>query len=96
MPNTGLYNPPYPLTPTGAAQPINLKEVGLILSLLIKNPPLRADMFADAEQTLKRLNYVPHPEVVAFFTSLHGANFELAAKAFAPAHPDPSFGMAEC
>jgi hypothetical protein len=91
-----LYNPPYPTTPVGAAQPVNLKDVGAILTLLIKNPTLRADMFANVELTLQRMNYVPHPEVVAFFTSLHSANFIAAAEAFAPAHGDPSLGMAEC
>ncbi len=90
------FNPAYPGTPIGKPQEINLKDMGPILTLLIKNPELRKLMFEDVAATLAKLNYVPHDEVVAFFTSLKGADFEAAATAFKPAHPDPSLGMAEC
>ena len=92
---TTPYSPAYPGTPVGAPQPINLKDTGTILQLLIKFPELRRDLFADVAGTLSRLNYVVHDEVVAFFTSLKGANFDSAAQAFKPAHPDPALGMAE-
>ncbi len=89
------YSPAYPGTPVGAPQPVNLRDLGPILALIIKNASLRADMLADPATTLTRLNYIAHAEVVAFFKSLDAANFDAAAKAFAPAHPDPSLGMAE-
>jgi hypothetical protein len=87
--------PPYPGVPYHAAQPVNLRDMGLLMQLMIKHADLRRDMLADPAATLTRLNYLPGPGVVAFFQTLNAANFDAAAAAFTPAHPDPQFGMAE-
>lgn len=90
-----LYSPPIPGMPEGAPEPINLSDLGMILKMLIKNPKLRTDMFADPATTIAKLNFVAHPAAVKFFASLKGADFEDAATAFAPSHADPAIGMAE-
>lgn len=89
-----LYN--VPGMPEGEAKVINLADLGNILKILVKNPKIRADMFADPEAALARLNYDAHGDAVKFFASLKSADFHAAAEAFAPAHPDPALGMAEC
>ena len=81
--------------PQGEPKPINLADLGNILKIIIKNPQIRSDMFADPEKTLARLNYEAHGDAVKFFASLRGADFHAASDAFAPAHPDPALGMAE-
>ncbi len=81
--------------PEGEPKPINLSDLGNILKILVKNPSIRSDMFANPQQTLARLNYEAHGDAVKFFASLSGADFHAAADAFAPAHPDPALGMAE-
>ncbi len=88
-----LYN--VPGMPEGEAKTINLADLGNILKILVKNPQIRTDMFADPENTLARLNYDAHGDAVKFFASLRGADFHAASDAFAPAHPDPALGMAE-
>jgi hypothetical protein len=85
----------YPGTPYGPPHEVNLRDMGTILQLLIKHDDLRASMLADPDAALKSLNYIPTEGAVAFFKTLNAANFDAAAKAFAPAHPDPQFGMAE-
>ncbi len=82
--------------PEGEAKTVNLADLGNILKILVKNPTIRTDMFKDPEATLARLNYDAHGDAVQFFASLKGADFHAAAEAFAPAHPDPALGMAEC
>jgi len=92
---TDVKKPPYPGIPYHAPQEVNLRDMGLLMQLLIKHEDLRRDMLADPTATLTRLNYIPGDGVVAFFATLNAANFNAAAAAFKPAHPDAQFGMAE-
>lgn len=90
-----INTPPYPGLPYHAAQPINLRDMGVIMQLMIKDAKIRSDMFADPAATLTKMNYIPGDGVVAFFKTLSADNFTAAAAKFKPAHPDPQFGMAE-
>jgi hypothetical protein len=92
---TDHSTPPYPGLPLHAAQPINLRDMGVILQIMIKDAAIRAAMFKDPAATLTSLNYAPGPGVIAFFQTLSEENFSAAAAQFKPAHPDPQFGMAE-
>ncbi len=87
--------PAYPGLPLHGSQPINLRDMGVIMQIMIKDPAIRAAMFKDPAATLTSLHYAPGPGVVAFFSTLSAENFTAAAEKFAPAHPDPQFGMAE-
>jgi len=93
MPNDNV--PPYPGLPYHGAQPINLRDMGVILQIMIKDATIRDAMFKDPAATLTSLHYDPGPGVVDFFKTLSAANFSAAAAKFKPAHPDPQFGMAE-
>ena len=82
--------------PEGDAKPINLADLGNILKILVKNPQIRSDMFADPEKTLARLNYDAHGDAVKFFASLRGADFHAAQTAGRPSDGEKADGERGC
>lgn len=79
----------------GPAKPIHLVDIRWIIGILINQPDVRADMHADPELTLKRLNYIPNPKAIAFFNSLKSAAFDAAVDALLNTESDAAFNMGE-
>lgn len=80
-------------------QHIDLIDLKDILGKAVKNPKLARGLVEKPEETLRSMNYQPHPGAVKFFQSLDAEKFEKAAKSFVP-HTGASrrarTGMAEC
>jgi hypothetical protein len=92
---TRSYDPTIDTRPADKDHPINLADLKDILGKVVKDPTLRDAMKTNPEQTLRDMNYAPHPAAVDFFKSLSTADFDKAADSFKGVHNDPSISMAE-